>query len=209
MLNFPKGIRFVRGNEIPDSNSDKSEMLEKIHNANIQQGFVISNLVEDAKFKFYAEININAEQIWLIFRNLCEVLLPDEVMPIIGELDDEFLNNGEYDEKLKLLNLFEKFQFYLANDCYLQFGLGYESEAELTEVFVTPTKHFQVWTNDSENFRKVMKKHKIPEFEKLEFIDEFPRATKSLDYDNQFHNHEELINYLINQTGKFNELTEH
>jgi len=202
MLSFPKGIRFVRANEIPDSNSDKSELLEKIHNANIQQGFVISNPIDDAKFKFYAEANINAEQIWLIFRNLCEVLLPDEVMPIIGGLDDESLHNGEYDDKSNLLNLFEEFQFYLANDCYIQFGLGYESETESTEVFVTPTKHFQIWTHDSENFRKVMEKHKIPELEKLEFIDEFPRATIPLKY-NKFDDYNELIDYLIVQTGEY------
>ncbi len=203
MLNFPIGIRFAKANEITETNSEKSELLKKIHNANIQQGFVISHPVKDAKFKFYAEANIHAQKVWLIFRNLIEVLLPDEVMPIIGKLDDEFLHNGEYDSKLKLLDLFEEFQFYLANDCYIQFGLGYESETELTEVFVTPTKHFQIWTNDSKNLKNIMEKHKIPEFEKLEFIDEFPRATISLEYENQFQNHEELVDYLTKQTGEF------
>jgi hypothetical protein len=144
MLNFPKGIRFAEAGEIPENNSRKSELLEKIQNANIRQGFVISHAGEDAKFNYYAEANVDAEQIWQIFRALCEVLLPEKVMPIIGELDDEVFHNGEYDDKTKLLDLFESFQFYLANDCYIQFGLGFETETELTEIFVAPTKHLQV-----------------------------------------------------------------
>lgn len=202
MLSFPKGIRFVRAYEIPNDNPDKFELLEKIRNANIHQGFVLSNPIEDGKFKFYAEANINAEQIWQVFRDLCEVLLPDEAMPIIGGLDDEFLHNGEYDEKLKLLNLFEEFKFHLANDCYVQFGLGYESDTQSFEVFVTPTKHFQIWTDDAEKLRQVMERHKVQEFEKLEFIDEFPRTTLSLVYE-QFDSYNKFIDYLVVETGEY------
>lgn len=204
MLIFPKGIRFVRSHEIPDSNGEKPELLEKIRNANIVQGYVISHPIEESKFRYYAEANINADKIWHIFRTLCEVLLPDEVMPIIGELGDEPLHNGEYDDKIKLLDLLEEFKFYLANDCYIRFGLGFESEIELTEIFVTPTKHFQIWVNRPDALKQVMEQYGIPESEKLQFIDEFPRTTTSLTYDSRFVNHEELTNYLVEQIGDNN-----
>jgi hypothetical protein len=47
-----------------------------------------------------------------------------------------------------------------------------------------------------------MEKYKIPEFEKLEFIDEFPRATIPLKY-NQFDSYNELIDYFVVQTGEY------
>lgn len=203
MLIFPKGIRFPESIEIPNSKSEKSEMLEKIRTANIEQGFVISEPLEDSIFKFYAEANIDADKIWDVFRNLCENLLPEEVMPIIGEDDDEILHNGKYDNKAKLLSLFEEYEFYLANDCFIQFGLGFESETELTEIFVTPTKHFQIWLNDSDKLRQLMKKFNIPEFEKLQFIDEFPRVTIALHYENNFQNHEQFIDFLVGKTGDY------
>ena len=121
-------------------------------------------------------------------------------MPIIGEIDDEPLHNGSYDQTQKLLALFERFNYYLTNDCNIQFGLASETDTELTEVFVTPTKHFQIWTNNAEVLADVMKKYGVTESDELQFIDEFPITTTMLKYNDEFQDYEGLINYLVEET---------
>jgi hypothetical protein len=198
MLVFPEGIRLARANEIPNS-PEKSESVEKIRNAQIEQGYV-SQTASESLFTCYAEANVDAPQIWQVFRSLCEALLPEESMPIIGEIDEEPLHNGSYDQTQKLLALFERFNYYLANDCNIQFGLAAETDTELNEVFVTPTKHFQIWTSKAEVLAGVMKKYGIAESDELQFIDEFPRTTTMLKYKDEFQDYEDLINYLVEET---------
>jgi len=123
-------------------------------------------------------------------------------MPIIGETDEEPLHNGRYDQTQKLLALFEPFSYYLVNDCNIQFGLVAETDTELAEVFVTPSKHFQIWTSKADVLAKVMKKHGIAESDELQFIDEFPRTTTTLKYNGEFQDYEDLIDYLVEETGE-------
>ena len=198
MLVFPKGIRLARANEIPNS-PEKSGSVEQIRNSQIEQGYV-SRTASENLFTCYAEANVDAPQIWQVFRSLCEALLPEESMLIIGEIDEESLHNGGYDQTQKLLALFERFNYYLANDCHIQFGLAAETDTELTEVFVTPTKHFQIWTNNAKVLADVMKKYGVTESDELQFIDEFPRTTTALKYNDEFQDYKHLINYLVEET---------
>lgn len=197
-LIFPDGIRLTKPYELPSS--DNSALLEKIRNARIEQGYVAQSASETL-FTCYAEANVDATQIWKVFRSLCEALLPEQAMPIIGEIDEEPLHNGRDDQTQRLLALFERFDYYLANDCYIQFGLAAQSETELTEVFVTPTKHFKIWTSKADVLASVMNNHGIAKLDKLQFIDEFPRTTTALDYKDEFHNYKDLINYLVDETS--------
>jgi hypothetical protein len=198
MLVSPEGIKLARANELPNS-PEKSELLEKIRNARIEQGYVVQTASESL-FTCYAEANVDAPQLWQVFRALCEDLLPEEAMPIIGEIDEEPLHNGSYDQTQKLLALFERFNYYLTNDCNIQFGLASETDTELTEVFVTPTKHFQIWTSKADILTDVMKKYGIAESDELQFIDEFPRVTTALKYNEDFQDYDDLINYLVEET---------
>lgn len=198
MLVFPDGIKLARANELPNS-SDKSELLEKIRDARIEQGYV-SQKADETLFTCYAEANIDAPQIWQVFRSLCEALLPEESFAIIGEIDEEPLHSGSYARTQELLALFERFSYHLANDCYIQFGLAAQSETELAEIFVTPTKHFQIWTSKADVLADVMTKFGIAEADELQFIDEFPRTTMALDYTGEFQNYDDLIDYLVRET---------
>lgn len=202
MLVFPEGIRLARANEIPNS-PEKSESVKKIRSAKIEQGYV-TQTVSESLFTCYAEANVDAPQIWQVFRSLCEALLPQEAMPIIGEIDEEPLHNGIYEQTQKLLALFERFNYYLTNDCNIQFGLASETDIELTEVFVTPTKHFQIWTNKAEVLADVMRKYGIAESDELQFIDELPRATTALEYNDDFQSYDDLISYLVEETEEEN-----
>ena len=197
-LVFPDGIRLAKPHELPSS--DESVLLEKVRNARIEQGYVAQSASETL-FTCYAEANVDATQIWKVFRSLCEALLPEEAMPIIGEIDQESMQNGRYDQTQKLLALFGRYDYYLANDCHTQFGLAAQSKTELAEVFVTPTKHFKIWTSKADVLANVMNKHGIARLDKLQFIDEFPRVTTALNYEDEFHNYKDLINYFVNETS--------
>ena len=200
MLIFPDGIHLSEPHEIMGG-PDKDQLIEKIRHAHIAPGYVIQN-ADNVLFKFYAEINVDAPNVWAVFRSLCESLLPENATPIIGEIDEEPLHNGKYDNVPNLLALFEPFEYYLANDGFIQFGLAGGSQTELAEVFVAPTKHFQIWTNNIEIFKAIMDDYKIAPSENMQFINEFPRVTKALKYGNTFHNHDDLINHLVEVTGE-------
>ena len=200
MLTFPTGVRLSLPYEIM-SGPNKEALIEKIRDALIEQGYVI-HTADSVFYKFYAEVNIDAPQIWSAFRSLCAALLPEKATPIVGEIDDEPLHTGRCRRVTDLLALFEPFEYYLANDCFIQFGLVAQLTTEFAEVFVAPTKHLQIWTNEIEVFKTVMDSYHIAPSEKLQLINEFPRVTTALNYENAFHNHEDFINHLVELTGE-------
>lgn len=83
-LIFPAGIRLYEPHELT-AESDKNELIEKVRHARIEQGYVI-HTADNAAFKFYAEINVDAPQIWSVFRSLCKALIPEKATPIIGAI---------------------------------------------------------------------------------------------------------------------------
>jgi hypothetical protein len=74
----------------------------------------------------------------------------------------------------------EPHRYQLAHDGHVQFGLISDSGGRINEVFVVPTKHFQVWLDDEAHFRRVMQRHGLDEAERLSFLDEYPRTTLRL-----------------------------
>ena len=80
----------------------------------------------------------------------------------------------------KLLGALSPYQYQLAHDGFLQFGLLNDHGDRITEVFVTPTKHFKVWLQDADQFHSIMGVHELPERTTMEFIDEYPRTTTRL-----------------------------
>jgi hypothetical protein len=122
MIIFPKGIRLVNSEDLlgfPDS----EELLEKVSTATIEAGYIIHSF-EDTKNQTYAEVNINSQQAWSLFCSLCKRLLPKKSYCIVGSIDDESLFTSEYLDTEKSIELFEEFEFYLINDCHIQFGIA-------------------------------------------------------------------------------------
>ncbi|AFY95376.1 hypothetical protein [Chamaesiphon minutus] len=193
MLIFPEGVRLATSTEIP-FDPDLPELLAKISNAQIEPGYIVHE-INDRLFKYYIEANVNAKQVWPLFCSLCKILFPEESQPVLGDISGETLH-GEYANTAKMLELFDRFQFYLANDCSLQFGLGNSSPEEICEVFVASTKHFQIWTNTVDSVEKIMADYDLRRVENLQFIDEFPRVTTSLEYKDGFDGYQDLLEYL-------------
>jgi hypothetical protein len=196
MLVFPQGIRLANSEDllgIPGS----SEMLDKVNMAKIEPGYNLFHS-DDRTVQNYAEINIDSQYIWALFCSLCKRLLPAESQLVIGSIDDEeSLSTGCYFNTMKSLELLEKFEFYLSNDCHIQFGLANVFSGEIVEVFVTATKHFKVWTDKIDILEDIMKEYGIIKTNDLQFIDEFSRTTINLEYGENFYGYQDLIDHLI------------
>ena len=194
MLVFPEGVKLATSTDLPFA-PNLPELLARVSSAKIEPGYIVRH-VNDRLFQYYVEVNVNAPQLWSLFRSLCDVILPEETQPIVGDINGE-ITHGKYTSTVKLLELFEIFQFYLAHDCYLQFGLGKSSSAETCEIFVTATKHFQIWTNKIDGLEDVMRDYGLCRVDNLQFIDEFPRITLPLKYDNDLHGYQDILDILI------------
>jgi len=174
-LVFPRGVRFPRKNEIP---GDPTEVLEKIAKARITTGYTIKT-VKDKPFKAYLEVNVHAPDVFQLFRNLCFALMPDVASPLIGIKEDEPVF-GPYTDRTLALSVFEPFVDLLQNDGFLEFGMLHQSKFAFEEVFVTSPKYFKIWTNQIEVAEKVLLNGGIPKCEELQFIDEYPMVSLSV-----------------------------
>lgn len=179
---------------------DSEELLEKVSAAMIEAGYIIHSF-EDPAIQMYSEININSLQAWSLFCSLCKRLLPEKSYCIIGSIDDEILFTSEYLDTGKIIKLFEKFKFYLVNDCHIQFGIASVLPEELCEIFVTPTKYFRVWTRRADLLEDILEEYNLIQKDDLHFIDEYPRTTINLEYKEAFYGYQDLIDHLIKLTS--------
>jgi len=192
---FPKGIRFAKESEMPNSDN-KSNLLLSIKNADIKEGYVLFNSDTD-NYKYYSEINISAPKLWSLFEKLAIAILPESSAPILGHIDDanDELFYGSYTSTKKILEVCSNYKNELSNDGFIQFGIIHQVDGKTEEIFVKPTKHLVVWTNKLDEFKSVMNSFDIPEFEKMSFIDQFPITTLSK-YEGQTKEHTQVLNEL-------------
>ena len=171
-LVFPDGVRLARKHEIPGPEAVRSALWDRIEAADIAPGFIIKQ-TSDTQFVAYAEINVDAPNIWAVFCDLCHALLGPVATFIANEDDETPRPLGTADVRM-LISTLERYERQLAHDGSLQFGLLDEQGGMITEVLVTPTKHFQVWLNDEKRFRSIMEQHGLRETDHLQFLDEYP-----------------------------------
>jgi Ribosomal protein L7/L12 C-terminal domain len=199
-LIFPDGIRLAKMEEMPRPVAHREAAWARIQSANIQTGFTLVK-ADDPHFAFYAEANVDAPEIWNVFSDLCRALLGPEATLLMSQLDDEPIPVGSA-HTLEILQMLEPHKYQLAHDGFIQFGLIHHTGDLLTEVFVVPTKHFQVWFSDENDFRSVLQNHAIPEAAKLEFIDEYPRTMSPLSGEGVFQDREKFIEDLRKQLNR-------
>lgn len=199
MIVFPKGIRLLNSDDLLGY-PDAEELLKKVNTAVIEPGYVVHSS-EDLKIQTYAEVNINSQQTWALFSLLCERLLPEKSYCIIGDTDNENLFTSKYSDTKKIIELFKKFEFYLVNDCHIQIGIASVLPEELCEVFITATKYLRIWTNRIDLLEDILKEYNLIKKDDLHFIDEYPRATISLEYNETFCGYQDLIDHLITSTS--------
>ncbi|WP_045689804.1 hypothetical protein [Hymenobacter sp. AT01-02] len=143
------------------------------------EGFVLTE-VEDPEqlFRFYAEVNVNNSRLWELFTDLA-AMLPSVCACIFCPYEDE-VTHGEYQDKALVLGKLASLQKELVQDCFLEFGLIYEDEKTLMEAYVAESKFVKVWGVDRQHFEQIMQQHRIPAFEEMRFVDEFPKVVVPL-----------------------------
>ncbi|PTT67808.1 hypothetical protein DBR25_20820, partial [Chryseobacterium sp. HMWF001] len=65
-------------------------------------------------------------------------------------------------------------------DAFINFGLIYNDDESLVEIFIDESKYIKYWGVDEELFREIMNDFKLEEIENLEFIDEYPKVREVL-----------------------------
>ncbi|MFV0179314.1 hypothetical protein OBK28_07010 [Empedobacter falsenii] len=181
-LKLPITLRFPEESEVP-MNSSVLERLRESKNANIVPGYVFKLKDDnpeniDLAFEFYAEINVDNPKLWHLITALSKTL-PEYCALIFGHSDFE-INYGDYYNKLEILDFLKKYEIELTQDTFLNWGLIYHDENNLTEIFVDESKFLKYWGNDEKQFRKIMNDFDLNEIQNLEFIDEYPKVRENI-----------------------------
>jgi hypothetical protein len=197
---FPDGVRLARLEEIPGPEPLRAATWARVQAARIAPGYTLV-ASDDSRFSRYAEINVNASQIWMVFRDLCQALLGPVATMVASLIDEEPVTIGSTDTG-SIVAILENHKYQLSNDGFLQFGLLCNEGGMLTEIFVAPTKHFKVWLNDEALFLAAMDEHGLQRHDRLEFIDQFPRTTVALTGEpSVIRDHTVMLDYLKEAIG--------
>lgn len=179
-LELPPTIRTARADEVTTPNEEILKRLKAREEAPIVEGYTLQqNPSAGAPFRFFSEINIDNSRLWDLFSALVQIL-PAEVCLLYGHIDDEQPAYGRYLPKEDLLASLHTYRLELTQDGFLEFGVIYQDEEQLQEVFVKKAKYLQFWGVNEAPFRQVMQAFGLTEIEGLSFIDDFPLATEPL-----------------------------
>jgi len=178
-LQLPPTIRTALPEELPDNENMRQRITER-KTARIVQGFTLNyNTEGNHVFKIFAEINVDNDSLWSLFRSLL-VQLPDEICLLYRHIDDD-PSFSVYMDKYQLLNKLEPLAFELARDGFLEFGVMYQDQDFFEEVYIKKAKYLQYWGMDETRFRQLLNDAGIYEVANLNFIDEYPLVTEPLD----------------------------
>lgn len=181
-LALPQTIRFADREEIPN-NPEILKRWTESQSANIVQGYTFQSNENNPEnkeigFNFYSEINIDNSNLWNLTVALSETL-PDVAAVLFGHIDSD-INYGNYGEKKAVLEFISQYKKEITQDAFISFGLIYQDDENLIEIFVDESKYLKYWGVSETYFRKIMKDFNLEEIESLEFIDEYPKVREVL-----------------------------
>jgi len=166
-------MKYRRAQEILDN-------IQRQQAANIVQGFTLKdNSSHQEPFTFYCEINIDNANLWGLFQAFL-LQFPDEVYFVYGHKDDETLYCSQFKDKFEILNILTPYEIELTMDCFLKFGIAFQSKDYFEELLIMPAKYLQYWGANTEPFAKIMRTFALNQIDDLNFIDEYPLVTESL-----------------------------
>ena len=160
--------------------SDVAKRIKERETANIVEGYVLTRLSSNEDiYNFYAEINVDNDKLWALFKSLV-IQMPDEVALIYQHIDNS-PKYGMYVDKFALINFLDRLEVELCQDGFLEYGVISHRENSLDEIFVKKTKYLQCWGMEVERFISVMEQYELDVYDNLNFIDEYPLQTESLE----------------------------
>ena len=174
-LRFPRGVRFPRKNEVPKGNND---VFERIAAAYITTGYIRNDDGGDT-YSTYFEANVHADEVFAVFQKLARSVMPEIASPAIGIKGKDPIF-GPYTSRKAAIEVLEEHSELLQHDGFLEFGITFQYKNRIEEIFVKSPKYFQIWTNNPDSIVQVFDECRIPFVSKLEFIDEYPMVSKSI-----------------------------
>lgn len=181
-LQLSPTIRTARVDELPRS-QETEDRIKQRQSANIVEGFTVKlNPQGDLPFKFFCEINIDNARLWRLLQAFL-MQFPHEISLLFSHIDEE-PTYSPYMDKLEILRILAPYEIELTQDGFLQFGIIYQDEEYLEEFFVMQAKYIQYWGMDYDKFSKIMDDFSLCKTDDLNFIDQFPMATESLEMHN-------------------------
>lgn len=178
-LILARGIRFADPHELP---SGAKAERDRIDRARVTTGYrLLPNT--GGTYAAYIEANIHAINLYAVFCDLANILLPRVAAPIIAASGGE-THTGPDTIRAAALRVFEPHSQALQHDGFLAFGLICKREGITEQLFVQPSKHLQLWTNQPALARTVLARHDLPEVPDLQVLDQFLLVRESLPDDN-------------------------
>lgn len=175
-LEMPRTTRFAEESEVPRQYWERIAARREAH---FSEGFTLKEVKDTSQqFNFYAEVNVHNSKLWGLFIELTE-MLPDVCACLFSFFNDE-VNYGEYQSKELVLAIIGSLKKELIEDCRMEFGLIYNDEESLVEVYVAESKFIKVWGVDKQLFKQIMQRNGIPEFDEMRFVDEYPKVVVPL-----------------------------
>ncbi|MDO6435700.1 hypothetical protein Q4E93_34115 [Flavitalea sp. BT771] len=182
-LQLAPTIRTPRPDEVPQ-HKDILDNIQRRQIANIVEGFTLrENASHEQPFTFYCEINIDNSKLWRLFQAFL-LQFPDEVYFIYSHKDTDSPICTSYKDKFEILNILSPYETELMQDGLLKFGIAFHTNDYFEEIFIMPAKYIQYWGVNPEPFGRIMQDFSLNQIDDLNFIDEFPLVTESL----QLHN---------------------
>jgi hypothetical protein len=182
-LQLAPTIRTPHPNQVPQ-HQDTLDKIKLRQTANIVEGFTLrNNSSHEQPFKFYSEINIDNSKLWDLFKAFL-AQFPDKISFIYNHIDAATATFTPYKDKFEILNVISPYELELTQDGFLEFGIMFHSNVYFEEVFIKKAKYIQYWGVHLDKFNEIMNSFSIIQIDDLNFIDEFPLATESL----QIHN---------------------
>lgn len=180
-LELPKTLRLAKPEDLP-ANFPQSK-FDDIKNANIVEGYKLHYKNDNPEhsnlpFSFFCEINVDNTRLWDLVLLLSDEL-PEDISLIFGHIDAEPIY-GNYVNKEYLLDFLSKYTYELTQDTFIYFGLIYNDENVLTEIFIDESKYIKYWGTGEISFRDKLSEFNLKENDNLNFIDEFPKVRESL-----------------------------
>lgn len=182
MYKLPKGIRIPEKTEYPAS-ENYDEIQKKRELANINEGYIIK-AVENKKYTYIVEVNIDIDKLWDLFEKLSNNILPEIAYGIIN-LRDEKPVLSNFVKKEKIIELYLNYYYELLNDGFLEFGIAFYNDKIMNEIYVRSFKYIQIWTSNLKELINVFEEFNLKEYKILNFIDEFPVVSIALESNNE------------------------
>lgn len=174
-LVLPRGVRLPQAHELTEGSEAERA---RVRQAQLTTGYRVI-AVPSGPNAGYIEANAHAVTVFALFHELALILMPRVAAPIVTTRGGD-AHTGPSTIRAAALRVFEPHVQALQHDGFLGFGLIADRAGVTEQLFVPPAKYLQIWTTQPDLARSVLARHRIPEVQALQRLDQYPVVSESL-----------------------------